>query len=59
MSALHPTTPNFKQNARDALADPNIQAAMSHAQSGFVDKRARAVQRLPEFDRLRDSARAI
>ncbi len=59
MSALHPTTPRFKQNARAALADPNIQAAMSHAQSGFVDKRAKARARLPEFDLLRDAARDL
>jgi L-lactate dehydrogenase complex protein LldF len=59
MSALHPTTPRFKQNARAALADPNIQAAMSHAQSGFVDKRAKARARLPEFDALRDAARDL
>jgi len=59
MSALHPTTPQFKQNARAALADPNIQAAMSHAQSGFVDKRAKARAKLPEFDALRDAARDL
>jgi L-lactate dehydrogenase complex protein LldF len=59
MSALHPTTPNFKQNAHDALADPNIQSAMSHAQSGFVEKRAKARAKLPEFDQIRDAARDL
>ena len=59
MSALHPTTPNFKQNAHDALADPNIQSAMSHAQSGFVEKRAKARAKVPEFDLIRDAARDL
>jgi L-lactate dehydrogenase complex protein LldF len=58
-SALNPTTAQFKQNARDALANPNIQRAMSHAQSGFVEKRARAVAMVPEFDALRDAARDL
>jgi L-lactate dehydrogenase complex protein LldF len=59
MSAFNPTTPLFKQNAREALADPNIQAAMSHAQSGFVEKRAKARAKMPEFDALRDAARDL
>ena len=59
MSAVTPTTPRFKENARAALVDPNIQAAMSHAQSGFVEKRARARAGLPEFDALRDAARDL
>jgi len=59
MTVHQATTPEFKANARRALADRNIQAAMSHAQSGFVDKRARARAGLPEFDRLRDAARDL
>jgi len=53
------TTPDFKANARRALADANIQSAMSHAQSGFVVKRAAARAALPEFDSLRDAARDL
>ena len=59
MSAAAPTTPRFKQNAREALADPNLQAAMGGAQSGFVAKRATARAKLPEFDALRDAARDL
>ncbi len=53
------TSPSFKDNARRALGDADLRKALDNMKAGFVDKRARAVQRLPEFDRLRDSARAI
>ena len=59
MSAFHPTTPQFKENAKAALANQNIQRAMSHAQSGFVDKRAKAAAKVPEFEALRDAARDL
>jgi L-lactate dehydrogenase complex protein LldF len=59
VSVTNPTTPRFKQNAREALANANIQAAMSHAQSGFVDKRAKARAKVPEFDLIRDAARDL
>ena len=52
------TSPAFKQNARAALADPQLQTAMSAA-GGFVERRRAAADRLPEFDALRDSARDI
>ena len=47
-----------KQNARAALADPQLQTAMSAA-GGFVERRRAAADRLPEFDALRDAARDI
>ena len=53
------TSPAFKQNAHEALADTQLQKAMGHVRSGFIDKRSHAVEALPEFDALRDSARAI
>jgi L-lactate dehydrogenase complex protein LldF len=52
------TTPHFKDNVRDALADTRLQRALPHARN-FIATRAAAVARLPEFDALRDSARAI
>ncbi len=58
MTAHAPTTPRFKQNAREALADPNIQRAMG-ASKGFVSNRAAARAALPEFDALRDRARDL
>ena len=59
MTAHEPTSRFFKANAKAALADANIQAAMGHAQGGFVLKRAKAAGAVPEFDRLRDAARDL
>ncbi|MEQ8701898.1 MAG: LutB/LldF family L-lactate oxidation iron-sulfur protein [Bauldia litoralis] len=53
------TSNTFKKNAREALADPALQRAMSHVRSGFIDKRARAAAALPEFDDIRDTGRDI
>ena len=59
MSALHPTTPRFKQNVREALANENVQRAMSTAGGGFSKARANARAAMPEFDALRDRARDL
>ena len=53
------TSPTFKQNAREALADRQLQRALGHVRAGFVDKRAKAIAELPEFDAIRDAARDI
>ena len=53
------TSPTFKKNAREALADVNLQQALGHVRAGFIDKRAAAVNALPEFDALRDNGRDI
>ncbi|MDH3743405.1 MAG: (Fe-S)-binding protein, partial [Hyphomicrobiales bacterium] len=54
-----PTSRNFKRNTAGALLDEQLQRALSNVPAGFVDKRARARDRLPEFDALRDQARDI
>jgi L-lactate dehydrogenase complex protein LldF len=53
------TSPSFKQNAREALADPQLQRALGHVRAGFIAKRAKAAAEIPEFDQLRDTARDI
>jgi L-lactate dehydrogenase complex protein LldF len=53
------TSAAFKENAKVALADPHLQKALVHLRAGFIEKRLKAVEALPEFDRLRDSARDI
>lgn len=53
------TTPEFKSNAVEALANENLQKAMGHVQVGFIEKRKLAANALPEFEALRDSARDI
>lgn len=57
----HPksTTPAFKANAHQALADAGLQEALSIMKSGFQAKRAQAAADLPEFEALRDAARDI
>ncbi|MFQ5783667.1 MAG: LutB/LldF family L-lactate oxidation iron-sulfur protein [Alphaproteobacteria bacterium] len=53
------TSPAFRDNAARALVDPDLQKALLKMKAGFIDKRRRAVERLPEFDALRDAARDI
>jgi L-lactate dehydrogenase complex protein LldF len=52
------TSPQFKDNARAALADVQLQRALSKG-LGFVERRRLAAERLPEFETLRDAARDI
>ena len=56
---VHQTSSDFKSNTHRALKDTKLQTAMGHVRSGFVAKRQSAVERLPEFEALRDSAREI
>ncbi|MDW6025158.1 LutB/LldF family L-lactate oxidation iron-sulfur protein [Mesorhizobium sp. BAC0120] len=53
------TSPAFKQNAREALHDAQLQKALGNVRSGFIEKRQKAADALPEFESLRDSARDI
>jgi L-lactate dehydrogenase complex protein LldF len=56
---LEITSPAFKANARRALNDAQLQKALGSVRSGFIQKRAASVDALPEFEALRDHARAI
>ena len=56
---VHSTTPQFKQNAHAALRDAQLQQALGNVRVNFVERRATAAARLPEFEALRDSARDI
>ena len=49
----------FKSNAGRALHDGQLQRALGHVRSNFIQRRADAARALPEFDALRDSAAAI
>jgi L-lactate dehydrogenase complex protein LldF len=53
------TAAHFKENARKALADPQLQRALGNVRSHFVEKRLAAVNALPEFQQLREAARAL
>jgi len=53
------TSHSFKANAARALTDAQLQRALGNIGEGFVNKRAAARDALPEFDALRDHAKAI
>src|SRR5262249_56481374 len=55
---ITPTPPPFNDKARAALADTQLQRALSKG-LGFVERRRLAAERLPEFETLRDAARDI
>jgi L-lactate dehydrogenase complex protein LldF len=50
---------NFKDNIGKALADGQLQQAMTETGPRFIYKRTKAREALPEFDQLRDQARDI
>jgi L-lactate dehydrogenase complex protein LldF len=53
------TSPAFKENARQALADAGLQKALGRSGPSFIARRTAAVAALPEFEALRDTARDI
>ncbi|MEX2647873.1 MAG: LutB/LldF family L-lactate oxidation iron-sulfur protein [Alphaproteobacteria bacterium] len=56
---MHSTAHDFPANARAAIADAQLQKALARLKGHFIDKRAQARAKLPEFDALRDQAKAI
>ena len=56
---MESTSSKFKENVHDALVDADLQQALARMKVGFVGNRAAAVEQLPEFETLRDEARAI
>jgi L-lactate dehydrogenase complex protein LldF len=53
------TSPRFKENAKAALANPDLQNALKFVEVNFIARRREVADKLPEFDALRDSARDI
>ncbi|HNB27864.1 MAG TPA: LUD domain-containing protein, partial [Alphaproteobacteria bacterium] len=56
---MHSTSHQFKDNVAKALVDPNLQQALHHVRTKFIDKRQDAINALPEFEALRDAARDL
>ncbi|MFN3766504.1 MAG: LutB/LldF family L-lactate oxidation iron-sulfur protein, partial [Aliihoeflea sp.] len=52
-------SPEFKANSVKALSDAQLQKALGNVRAGFIDKRKKAVDALPEFDALRENGKAI
>jgi L-lactate dehydrogenase complex protein LldF len=55
----HSTSPRFKDNAKAALIDPELQNALHFVETNFPQRRRNVADMLPEFDALRDAARDI
>src|SRR5215813_986205 len=53
------TSRTFEANARAGLANPTLQRALGMMRSGFPERRRLAVERLPEFEALRDIGKSI
>ena len=56
---MHPTSANFKDNARIALGDAQLQRALGGLPGGLVAQRAAAKAGLPEFEALRTIGRDV
>ncbi len=56
---MQSTAHAFKENAHKALGDAHLQEAVGNHRQGFTQRRARARDKLPEFEQLRDAARDI
>src|SRR5579864_9134588 len=56
---MQPTSHSFPENVRVGLGDPVLQRALGLARTGFPLRRHQAIERLPEFEALRDEGRAI
>src|SRR3954464_5971353 len=53
------TSRNFEAAGRAGLANENLQRALGLARTGFPMRRRLAVERLPEFEALRETGRSI
>ncbi len=56
---MQSTAHAFKDNVEHALVDDNLQQSLALLKVGFSERRRQAVERLPEFEALRDRARDI
>jgi len=56
---MQSTSHEFIRNAARALTDAQLQKALGKVPGGFIQRRAEARARLPEFEALRDVARTI
>ncbi len=55
----HLSSETFKENARAALADTHLRGALKNATSLFGERRKQAAASLPNWEELRNEARAI
>jgi len=55
----HPTSEAFDSNVREALADEHLRGALKRATERFGAKRQAAVSERPDWEEMREEARAI
>src|ERR1700683_291895 len=53
------SSPRFKDNAKAALADADLQNALKFVEVNFIARRREVADKLPEFEALRDASRDI
>ena len=56
---MQPTSHAFKDGAARGIANPDLQRALLKLKNDFRAKRIQVVERLPEFEALRDEARDL
>ncbi len=56
---MHATSHAFVSNAKKSLTDATLRKALGNMRGGFVNKRAATIAKVPEWDQLRDTGRAI
>jgi L-lactate dehydrogenase complex protein LldF len=54
-----PTSHAFRENVAGALADKTLQSALDNMRTGFPARRLAAINRLPEFEALREEGKRI
>ena len=59
MSAPHPTIATFPANVTAALADASLRGALARATDLFAERRASAIGAVPDWETLREQARAV
>jgi len=57
--AAHPTSETFPANVESALADATLRGALARATDLFGERRAAAIGAVPDWEALREQARAV
>lgn len=56
---MHPSSRSFPANAHKAMENVSLRAALAKLKQGFRINRAQSAAQLPEFEALRDTAKAL
>jgi len=56
---MHATSHAFVANSKKSLNDATLRKALGNMRGGFINKRAATIAKVPEWEQLRDTGRAI